>query len=128
MAFMHQLGYQVFDLNVAAAWRHKNEEVSDVYCKAKTIGFDLLFVKRLDQLQFHNESELIKFSAICELFGFRDYAIAVLSQSPIQTDSTAEAYREILRNEKQDRIERSFWRRIFKHLFRRRINPWPNLH
>jgi hypothetical protein len=128
MAFMHQLGYQVFDLNVAAAWCHKNENVLDVYCKAKTIGFDLLFVKRLDQLTFHDESELIKFAAICELFGFRDYAITVLVQSPIQTESTAEVYKEILRNEKQDRIRHSFWRRIFKRFFRRRINPWPDLH
>jgi FkbM family methyltransferase len=128
MAFMYQMGYQVFDLNVAAAWQHKNAAVSDVYCKAKTIGFDLLFVKRLDRLGFEHEEELLKFSGLCELFGFRDYAMAVLEASSIKSQRVVEAFNAMVQNDRRERLASSRWRRIVNRLVRRATKLWPELH
>lgn len=128
MAFMYQLGYQVFDLNVAAAWQHKNAVLPDVYCKAKTIGFDLLFVKRLDQLHFQPEPELLKFAGLCELFGFRDYAMAALESTPRQSENTTEALRQLAENDQRDRSAHRRWRQIANRLFGRVTKLWPQLH
>jgi len=130
MAFMHSLGYQVFDLNVAAAWQHRNSLLPDVHCKAKTIGFDLLFVKRLDQLNFQSIDidELLKFAGLCELFGFRDYAIAALERSELRSDIVAEAINVLIQN---DQWERSAGRRLsmlVNRLLGRASKLWPQLH
>ena len=128
MAFMYKLGYQVFDLNVAAAWQHKNTVLSEAYCKAKTIGFDLLFVKRLDQIDFKHEEELLKFAGLCELFGFRDYAMAALTVTSIKSQRIAEALDVLLQNDRRDRAENSRWRRIIKRMLGRTTKLWPQLH
>ena len=128
MAFMHQLGYQVFDLNVAAAWQHKNAVVSDAYCKAKTIGFDLLFVKRLDQLSFKREDELLKFVGLCELFGFSDYAMAVLAASSIKSQRISEAFDALVQNDRRESLASGLWRRIVNRLLGRATKLWPQLH
>lgn len=128
MAFMHGLGYQVFDLNVAAAWQHRNSRLNDVHCKAKTIGFDLLFVKRLDKLRFQHVEELLRFAGLCELFGFRDYALAALEGSEFRSDLVSQAIDELIKN---DRWERSIGRRlgmIVDRIFRRTSRLWPQLH
>jgi hypothetical protein len=128
MRFMHDLGYAVFDLNVAAAWQHQTGALQSVNCKAKTIGFDLLFVKRLDALSFESLDDLLKFAGLCELFGFRDYAIAALERSSHKDPVIAEAIGEMVGN---DRWERSFARRvqtILMRLLRRDSRLWPSLH
>lgn len=129
MAFMYELGYQVFDLNVAAAWQHKNAALSDVYCKSKTIGFDLLFVKRLDQLNFEHEEQLLKFAGLCELFGFRDYAIVALEASTMKSGRTDEAIAIMVQNDRLDRRRNKRWKRIITRLLRLpQIRLWPGLH
>jgi len=128
MAFMYRLGYQVFDLNVAAAWQHKNAVLSDVYCKAKTIGFDLLFVKRLDQLSFGHEEELLKFAGLCELFGFRDYAMAALETSSMRSPRISKAFDAMVQNDRRERSSSGLWRRIAHRLLGRTTKLWPRLH
>lgn len=128
MAFMYDLGYQVFDLSVAAAWQHQNSRLADVHCKAKTIGFDLLFVKRLDKVNFQSVNELLKFAGLCELFGFRDYAIAALETSELRSNTITLAIDEIIRN---DRLEKCLVRRLqrmINRLLRRDSGLWPALH
>ena len=128
MAYMYQLGYQVFDLNVAAAWQHKNAVLPDVYCKAKTIGFDLLFVKRLDNLHLQSESELLKFAGLCELFGFRDYAMVALENSFFKSTRITEAFDAMVKNDRREKSSRGFWRRVANRLLGRRTKLWPQLH
>ena len=128
MDFMYKLGYQVFDLNVAAAWQHTSSAVQDVYCKAKTIGFDLLFVKRLDRLCFDSEDDLLKFAALCELFGFRDYSLAVLSASTFSSERVSESIKILVKNNQKDKSESSPWRRIQRRLFGQSSKLWPDLH
>jgi FkbM family methyltransferase len=128
MAFMYRLGYQVFDLNIAAAWKHKNAVLSDVYCKAKTIGFDLLFIKRLDQLNFKAEPELLKFAGLCELYGFRDYAIATLESTSLKSANINEALKQLVENDRQDRLARRSWKLILNRLFGYSTRLWPHLH
>lgn len=133
MAFMYKLGYQVFDLNVAAAWQHRILSLRDVHGKAKTIGFDLLFVKQLDKLKFENEGDLLKFAGLCELYGFRDYAMAVLENSTLKSERKSEALEEMVQNDQKERTASSdrLWRRIANRLLRRRRRSdpiYPPLH
>ena len=65
MGLMYELGYTLFDINIAASWQHKSQTISKVLSKSRTIGFDLLFIKKSDKLVFENEIELIKFAALC---------------------------------------------------------------
>ena len=128
MAYMYDLGYQVFDINVAAAWKHQNSRLADIYCKQKTIGYDLLFVKRLDQLNFKSTDELLKFSGLCELFGFRDYAITVLERSDLRSDAIGLAIEEMLRNNHREKSFLSRVQRKINRLFRCESRLWPALH
>jgi FkbM family methyltransferase len=128
MSFMYQMGYQVFDLNVAAAWQHRNINLSEAYCKGKTIGFDLLFVKRLDQLSFKSEGALMKFAGLCELFGFRDFAIAALETSHLKSNNITQAITLLVRNDQRDRSELSRWKQIVNRMLGRATKLWPQLH
>ena len=128
MAFMYELGYQVFDLNVAAAWQHTNSLLTHVECKGKTIGYDLLFVKRLEFLNFEEEGDLLKFAAVCELFGFRDYAMAVLETSKFESQLKAQALLLMKLNSERDTRANQIWRRALDRLLGRKKNRWPQLH
>ena len=100
----------------------------DVYCKAKTIGFDLLFVKRLDSLSFNSEDDLLKFAGLCELFGFRDYSLAALSASPFTSQRVSKSIEILAQNNHQDKYESRLWRRIQRRLLGKRNRLWPDLH
>jgi hypothetical protein len=128
MAFMHDLGYQVFDLNVAAAWQHDNAHLKQAHCKAKTIGFDLLFVKRLELLSFQTVNDVLKFAGLCELFGFRDYAVAALERADCNAELVREAIEVMLDN---NRWEGSFARRLqtlVNRVLKHNSRLWPPLH
>ena len=128
MSYMDELGYQVFDINVAAAWQHQTNALTDSHCKAKTIGFDLLFVKKLEYYKPESVNQLLKFSALCELFGFRDYAVAMLEQSEFKTSMVDIAIKEMVKNE---RWERSLARKVLKILNKISLQDsrlWPKLH
>ena len=128
MAFMYQLGYQVFDLNVAAAWQHSNKMLTEVNCKSKTIGFDLLFVKRLECLGIENEDDLLKFVGLCELFGFRDYALAVLERTSIKSQRINDALQILIQNNSREKLLNNRWLRLFRRLLGRNVKIWPQLH
>lgn len=72
IAYMNTLGYQVFDMELAAAWRHSNNNN-----KRRAIGYEILFVKteNIDKLK---TEQLKKYILLLELYGFRDYAIELL--------------------------------------------------
>ena len=128
MAFMYGLGYTVFDLNVAAAWHHRTNALAETHCKAKTIGFDLLFIKKFDCHEFKSVEELLKYAGLCELYAFRDYAIAALEQSPLRNKVTGKAVEEMIRNEQWERSWPRKLQVLCGHMMRRRTNLWPRLH
>ena len=128
MAFMHGLGYQVFDLSIAAAWQHKSGALAEVHCKSKSIGFDLLFVKRLEYLSFESEETILKFVGLCELFGFRDYALAVLERCSNKSKRTEAAYRMMVNNDSHEKFWNRRWFRLLNRVLGREAKPWPPLH
>lgn len=128
MAYMYGLGYQVFDINIAAAWQHQNQAIGETYGKAKTIGFDLLFVKQIDMLSFDHLDELLKFAGLCELYGFRDYALAALERFSFDTTIQAAAIRELMANDKQNRSVIRKGKMIWNRLRRKHVPLWPALH
>lgn len=129
MRLMHERGYTVFDLNVAAAWKYGGMKMEALNCKSRMIGFDLLFIKRLDLVSFQDIKPLIKFVALCELFGFRDYALMCLERSPYSADPLAQlAKAQMLAN---DQWEKAWGRRFtnqIRRLFGRSRLLWPDLH
>lgn len=137
MTLMYGLGYNVFDLSIAAAWRHSNTKIASCHCKQKTIGFDLLFVKRLDQISFSNGQNILKFAGLLELYGFRDYAIAVLERFQyVNSHESANFSEELIHQAisimlSNDRVERSFLSRILRlscKIIGKKSSLWPKLH
>lgn len=126
--FMYDLGYEIFDLNVAAAWQHGTDRVSPVVSKPRTIGFDFLFVKKIDSLQFDDDAPLAKFAGLCELFGFRDYGLAAIQKSGRQSEFLSDAVAEMMRNNDQDQAHSSKLRRVMRRILSRRAPLWPPLH
>lgn len=128
MSYMDGLGYQVFDINVAAAWQHQTKALPDPRCKAKTIGFDLLFVKKMECSKLESIDRLLKFAALCELFGFRDYAVAILEQSELKTSLFDIAIQEMVKNEHWERSLTRKVRQMLNKISRRSSSLWPKLH
>jgi FkbM family methyltransferase len=128
MKFMYELGYEVFDLNLAAAWQHRTKYLGRANAKSRTIGFDLLFMKRLDLLKFKTDDELLKFAGLCELFGFRDYAIAALETHGSRTKIAREAIAHMLANDEWERSFQKGFKAILVRILRRSIQLWPPLH
>lgn len=71
--YMDSLGYEIFDMETAAAWKF-NCKVKVVSRKRK-IGFEVLFVKSHMNLSINNRESLKKHILILEYLGYRDYAI-----------------------------------------------------
>lgn len=126
MAFMSKLGYQVFDLNIAAAWQHQSKALPESRCKAKTIGFDLLFIKQLERCEFSSVEKLLKFAGLCELYGFRDYAVAVLENSKFVDASIVGAIAQLVANERWEHSLACRVQRLLNRVLRR--GGAPKLH
>ena len=73
--YMHSLGYQVFDMELAAAWKHGHKHVS---CKPKSIGYEVLFVK-IKNINNKYSDQILKLVLLLELYGYRDYALYLMS-------------------------------------------------
>jgi FkbM family methyltransferase len=80
IAYMDGLGYQIFDMEIAAAWRHKNKANQTINSKQKAIGYEILFVKTLENIVVDDIDVFFKFLLLLELYGYRDYAIFLLEQ------------------------------------------------
>ena len=78
IAYMHSLGYQVFDMEVAAAWKHGNINETSISGKQKAIGYEILFVKNVKEVEADKKNSFLKFLLLLELYGYRDYAIYLL--------------------------------------------------
>lgn len=130
MAFMYDLGYQVFDINVAAAWKHSNlDNVNILTSKSKTIGFDLLFIKRIESIGDITGEQLIKLVALCELYGFRDYSLYLIENSNIFEPELTDKIKNILleNNCKEKKIFTRVTYLLAK-LFRSGLSRYPPLH
>jgi len=82
MRFMHENGFSLFDVNVAASWKLKSDQIFDKYSKNQIIGMDLFFLKNSAQLLSSklSEAKILKYAALAEVFGFPAYANEFLNK------------------------------------------------
>lgn len=95
---MNQLGFELFDINTAAAWR-KNNGAQKTYYKQKIIGLDLFFLKR-DSFYPRGKKgfiKLVKTIALAEVFGYPDHAIYLIDKNLKRYKSYAEILEQIKR-------------------------------
>jgi FkbM family methyltransferase len=128
MGLMYDLGYTAFEVNVAASWLYRTS-LNNVNGKARTIGFDILFMKRPDALHFTDLDRLLKFAGLAELFGFRDYgAYALESSSMASHDRVKNALSIFGANNRWEISQRGGIRNIVNRILRRNRALWPRLH
>lgn len=133
MSLMRANGFNLFDVGIAAAWKRKTASKYKVEGKRQVIGFDLLFLKNVDQLvtQSLPISKFTKLSAIAEIFGFPDYALEVLDscRGPAETTSMVDEARKIIIQNSNRRSSLS--QRIIRKLGRltgAKVEDYPSLH
>ena len=78
IAYMDSVGYQVFDMELAASWRHRSKNAKRIASKPKAIGYEILFVKRQESAPTSNLNAHLKHLLLLELYGYRDYAVFLL--------------------------------------------------
>ena len=129
MRFMNDIGYELLDLNLAAAWKYDNINSIEVFSKARSIGFDLLFVKRLSLLEKVDYIQAVNLAGLLELFGFRDLAILFLEKNKnINYENANQIINILLSNSRSDssligKIERKIHR-----FFKRDACKWAPMH
>ncbi len=96
LRLMFELGYQPADLNVAAAWQAENRDKKEIESKAGLVGIDFLFIKRPEFFKDAERAQLLKFVCLCELYGFRDFALSVLEQATRISDDEKNRVRDLL--------------------------------
>lgn len=136
LSMMAGMGFSLFDINVAAAWRRQTAATLKLFGKQQIIGLDLLFFKEpamwLSRTNTNQKTKIIKAAAIAEVYGFPDYAIELLNaeieRSPDKT--------EILKSVRDTIIQNSRTRLIFHQKLKRklyillgiRVEDYPSLH
>lgn len=80
LTMMAALGFALFDINVAAAWKRRHDGLPDMAGKAQITGLDLLLFKESNAwLGARNRlTKVLKAAAIAEVYGFPDYAVELL--------------------------------------------------
>jgi hypothetical protein len=91
LTLMHERGFSLFDLTVAAAWQRRSVDTRPVNGKGQVTGLDLLFMR--EPAAFiaagASGSRLIKAAAIAELYGFPDMALDLLDTCPASAEISA---------------------------------------
>jgi FkbM family methyltransferase len=135
LALMARQGFELFDVNVAAAWRRKANTALQCSGKPQVIGLDFLFFNKrltLDWLADKNGVKLAKAAAIADIFGFPDYAIELLSDAiqsmPEDKYFCSTATEIILADSKQRKTFFAKVKRKLGHLLGKRMEDFPSLH
>ena len=90
--FMHDRGFELFDLSVAAAWYRRSADRLARKEKRQIIGLDLLFFREPSRFpeRFASPVAATKAAAIAELYGFPDIALEILDLCVPATSLEAE--------------------------------------
>lgn len=80
MALMHERGFALFQVEVAAAWDRKVVERDDVSMRRQTVGLDLLFFRDPVDIadRFRTPSYAAKFALAAQMYGHYDLALEIL--------------------------------------------------
>jgi FkbM family methyltransferase len=83
LSFMNQRGFELFDINVGAAWHRRGASKLKKLNKRQIVGLDLLFFREPASipLRFADPVVAAKAAAIAELYGFPDLALEIIELS-----------------------------------------------
>jgi FkbM family methyltransferase len=128
MSQMHELGFQLFDVGVAAAWRRRRDAQMPLMDKAQVVGLDLLYLRDPSSMIDPRGSELqaLKAAALAEVFGFPGFALELL-ESAETADWTA-SRDVILAAARARRAPAARARRLFRRLWSRQSGDFAPLH
>jgi hypothetical protein len=117
MSQMHELGFQLFDVGVAAAWHRRRDAEVPLMGKAQVVGLDLLYLRDPSSTIEPRSSELqaLKAAALAEVFGFPGFALELL-QSAEGADWTSASRDVILAAARARRAPVARARRLFRRL------------
>jgi len=133
LVFMKNMGFSLFDINIAAAWRRRIEKNLKLFGKRQVIGLDFLFFKDADKFIEGEKklSKVIKAAAISDVYGFPGYALELLN-SANSMDNGIKTLKNIKDNIihnslKQSRFYKKYIRALFKILGVKNYD-FPSLH
>lgn len=117
-------GFELFDMNLAAAWHRRRPRGQPGLGKRQIVGLDLLFFKNLNSIRERLACPAVaaKTAAIADMYGFSELAIdAIDISTQAQTDPALIARLLALRNvalhaQKQD--SRPWWLKRLAQVFR----------
>ena len=123
---MYNLGYRIFDAQVAACWKQKNKTNKSLYGKEKKIGFEYLFVKTPESLKALPLNHLLKVLCILECYGFADYSLFLLETLPNIPDSIKNEFiNELLIN---NEVEKTLFEKLKRAVGFHKNIIYPSLH
>jgi len=95
LTMMADLGFALFDINVAAAWKRRHDGLPDLQGKAQITGLDLLFFRESNARLSASKrlTKVLKAAAVAEVYGFPDYAVELLSAAAESNPSGGEMLR-----------------------------------
>jgi FkbM family methyltransferase len=133
LALMAGLGFDLFDVNVAAAWRRATASSDRLLGKSQVVGLDLLFLKHPARLPGAvGLPRVAKAAAIADAYGFPDFAVQILRdrqrERPAEAPDLTRASEQIIRaaHARQGTFQR-IRRRLLRTL-RRRGGDFASLH
>jgi FkbM family methyltransferase len=97
MSQMDELGFQLFDMSVGAAWQRRRKGAVDLLGKAQVVGLDLLYLRHPAGGVSGQVSDLtiLKAAALAEVFGFPDVALELIGT--VDSAQWAEEARDVVR-------------------------------
>lgn len=134
LKLMHDKGFSLFDINIAAAWQRQTHVLNQLGGKSQIIGLDFLFFKESTNSHniFATFPKLIKAVAIAEVFGFPDYAVEIIDENlnkfPNDKNTLLEIKRNIIKNSRPKNL---IYRKIKKCLYLVlgiKFEEYPSLH
>jgi FkbM family methyltransferase len=83
LSFMNQRGFELFDINIGAAWHRRGSGRLKNLNRRQIVGLDLLFFREPASipLRFVDPVAAAKAAAIAELYGFPDLALEIVELS-----------------------------------------------
>lgn len=115
LKLMDDYGYVPFEMELAAAWKHRNSKDIDINSRQKVIGYEIMFVKKqFNELEIEMDA-YVKHLYLLELYGYRDYAISLLeNNSWLNTDLKSSLLDRMYDN---DRKEKNIYYKIKGKLY-----------
>jgi len=90
-ALLEEMGFEVVQTSIAAAWQHRVVDAHAVSGRAHLVGLDLLAFRKPAQWQRMTPERALKWAAIAELYGYPDIALDLLAAAVAGSDRDAAA-------------------------------------